>query len=101
MALKSLPSPVKQPLPNGWELVASQAGMGTRGLRMMVTTMNGEAQAQHSLGLGVKTDEQRFINDIAALAALDADTIRRAVVKLAYAVEGVWRELRQAHADDN
>ena len=94
MALRPLTPAVRQPLENGWDLIVSQAGVAGRGLRLMITTMNGDPKAQHSVGVGVKTEEQRFIDDVVGLTALDAATISKALVTLAYNAEGVWREQR-------
>jgi putative DNA primase/helicase len=75
--------------------------MAGRGLRLMITTMNGDPKAQHSVGVGVKTEEQRFIDDVVGLTALDAATIRKALVTLAYNAEGVWRKQRQPQGEED
>lgn len=95
-SMKILPTPVRQPLTDQWDLLVTQCGMATRSLRMVVTLMNGDPKAQFAVGVGIKADEQRLVDGVVKLTGLLPEVIRAELVLLNYNVEGVWRELLAA-----
>lgn len=97
MALRPLrPTPPKEPLAAGWELVASEAGRSPSGLRATLLTLNGESKDITTLLLGNPTQQQAYAERIAALSGLAVAVILAALPRLAYAIEAVLRRMQSA-----
>ena len=58
MALRPLNPAVTESLGNGWDLVASEGGRSSKGLRTSVTLFNGTAQACRTLAVGDPAEQQ-------------------------------------------
>jgi hypothetical protein len=80
------PAP-KQPLCDGWELIATQAGRYAIGTRAELRVYNGDLQAVEQLALGKPNTWAAFLDDIATRTQADAETIRKALLALVDAVE--------------
>lgn len=101
MALKPLHPAVTAKLGNGWELVASEGGRSSRGLRTTVTLCNGEAQACRTLAMGEAREQQALIVAFAGIAEQDAREVAKALARLSEAVEGVLRQMETQHAGES
>jgi putative DNA primase/helicase len=97
MALKPLrPTPPQEPLANGWDLLASEAGRSDGGLRATLWVVNGEPQYQQTVTMGNPKQQQQFIDEVVALSGLPAALIRAALPRLAYAIEALLRSMKTA-----
>ena len=93
MALRPLNPAVTESLGNGWDLVASEGGRSSKGLRTSVTLFNGTAQACRTLAVGDPAEQQSIATEFAGMVGLEASAVTHALVNLAVAVEGVLREM--------
>jgi len=93
MALRALNPAVTENLANGWDLVASEGGRSSKGLRMSATLFNGTAQACRTLAVGDPAEQQAVAAEFAGLVGLDIAEVVHALVKLAVAVEGTLRQM--------
>jgi hypothetical protein len=101
MALKALDPAPKEPLGNGWELVASEGGRSHQGLRATVTLFNGTAQACQTLVLGDPTAQQVLVTAFAPIVGLTVQEVTQALIHLTMAVEGVVRQMEAQQAADS
>jgi len=101
MALKALNPAVTESLGNGWDLVASEGGRSSKGLRTSVTLFNGTAQACRTLAVGDAAEQQAVATEFAAMMGVEAAAVTQALVQLAVAVEGILRQMEaQGIAED-
>jgi hypothetical protein len=101
MALKPLNPAVTESLGNGWDLVASEGGRSSKGLRTNVTLFNGTAKACRMLAVGDPAEQQAVAAEFAGIVGLEASAVTSALVKLAVAVEGMLRQMEaQGVAED-
>ena len=87
MALRPLNPTATENLVNGWDIVASEGGRSSKGLRMSATLFNGTAQACRTLAVGDPAEQQAVAAEFAGLVGLDIAEMIHALVKLAVAVE--------------
>lgn len=101
MALRPLrPTPPTERLADGWDLVASEAGRSNSGLRATLLTLNGESKDITTLLLGHAKQQQAYAERIAALSGIAAAVVLAALPRLAYAIEGLLRQMKTADARD-
>ena len=93
MALRPLNPAVTESLGNGWDLVASEGGRSSKGLRTSVTLFNGTAQACRTLAVGDPAEQQAVATEFAGIVGLEASAVTHALVQLAVAVEGILRQM--------
>jgi hypothetical protein len=93
MALRPLNPAVTESLGNGWDLVASEGGRSSKGLRMSATLFNGTAQACRTLAVGDPAEQQAVSAEFAGIVGLEASAVTHALVQLAVAVEGILRQM--------
>jgi hypothetical protein len=86
----------KEPLPtSGWELIATEAGRYSTGLRATVQVWNGDLQGARQLALADPQTWDDFATPLAAQMGVTTAEITTLILHLAAGVEGV---LRQAEA---
>ena len=79
MALRPLHPAVTESLGNGWDLVASEGGRSSKGLRTSVTLFNGTAQACRTLAVGDPAEQQTVATEFAGIVGLEASAVYRVV----------------------
>jgi len=100
MALRPLNPAVTESLGNGWDLVASEGGRSSKGLRTSVTLFNGTAQACRTLAVGDPAEQQTVATEFAEIVGLEASAVTHALVQLAVAVEGLLRQMEAQGATE-
>ena len=100
MALRPLNPAVTESLGNGWDLVASEGGRSSKGLRTSVTLFNGTAQACRTLAVGDPAEQQTVATEFAGIVGLEASAVTHALVQLAVAVEGLLRQMEAQGATE-
>ena len=93
MALRPLNPAVTESLTKGWDLVASEGGRSSKGLRASVTLFNGTAQACRTLAMGDVAEQQAVAAAFAGLVGLEVSVVIQALMQLAVAVEGILRQM--------
>src|SRR5215510_3106867 len=101
MALRPLNPTVTEHLSSGWDLVATEGGRSSKGLRTSVTLFNGTAQACRMLAMGDQAEQQAVAADFAGMVGLETSAVAQALVKLAVAVEGVLRQMDTQGQDED
>ncbi|MBM3226668.1 MAG: hypothetical protein FJZ47_23125, partial [Candidatus Tectomicrobia bacterium] len=101
MALKALDPSLSATLPHGWQLVASEAGRSSQGLRATVALWNGTARACQTLALGDHGAQHTLITLFAGLANLPPPELAQALTTLTVAVEGTLRQMETQGANDD
>lgn len=97
MALRPLrPKSPHEPLRDGWDLLASEAGRSDAGLRATLWVLNGEPQYHQTVTMGNRKQQQAFSTEVAALSGLDPAIILAALPRLAYAIEALLRTMKTA-----
>jgi hypothetical protein len=93
MALRPLNPAATENLANGWDLVASEGGRSSKGLRMSATLFNGTAQACRTLAVGDLVEQQAVAAEFAGIVGLEAFAVTHALVQLAVVVEAILRQM--------
>jgi hypothetical protein len=83
---------IRTSLPNGWELVATEAGRYVSGLTASIALMNGTMQACESLPLADGDYRQAFSQMISYRTNIPAVRIEAKLLELLTAIEGSFRE---------
>jgi hypothetical protein len=98
MALTPLTPPPKEILGAGWDLVTTEAGRSGHGLRATFLMLNGAPKLYRILALGNEEAQDAFIQAVTQASGLEHTMVHAAMLKLAYATEGVLREMDTARA---
>src|SRR5262249_13590711 len=93
MALRPLDPTVTENLSSGWDLVATEGGRSSRGLRMSATLFNGTAQACRTLAVADPAEQQALAADFAGIVGREASAVTHALAKLAAAVDAILRQM--------
>src|SRR5262244_3887966 len=93
MALRPLDPAPKEPLSNGWDLVATEGGRSNKGLSATVTLFNGTARAWQTLALGDPAAQQDLSTTFAPLVGLTPQEVAHALMQLANGIEGLLRQM--------
>jgi putative DNA primase/helicase len=100
MALRPLrPKPPQEPLGDGWDLIASEAGHSDGGLRATLIVLNGEPKDACTFNLGNARQQQAFADRVQIRCGIAADVILATLPRLVYAIEDLLRAMQPTGAE--